>query len=56
MSQPTGIDALLERVRSGYPRIGPHEAYDAARAGTALLVDIRYAALRHGTVCFPAPW
>ncbi|MFH8439628.1 rhodanese-like domain-containing protein [Streptomyces sp. NPDC018026] len=46
MSGPTGIDALLERVRAGYRRIGPEEAYDAAEAGTALLVDIRYAALR----------
>ncbi|WCN03631.1 rhodanese-like domain-containing protein [Streptomyces sp. M92] len=46
MSEPTGIGALLERVRSGYLRIGPHEAYDAARAGTALLVDNRNAALR----------
>ncbi|MET9993712.1 rhodanese-like domain-containing protein [Streptomyces mutabilis] len=46
MSEPTRIDALLERVRSGYRRIGPHEAHAAAAAGTALLVDIRYAALR----------
>ncbi len=46
MSEPTGIDALLERVRSGYRRIAPRAAYDAAGAGTALLVDIRYAALR----------
>jgi rhodanese-related sulfurtransferase len=44
--QPVGIDELLERLRSGYERIGPHEAYSAARAGQALLVDIRYAALR----------
>ncbi|GAA1012388.1 rhodanese-like domain-containing protein [Streptomyces thermogriseus] len=41
-----GIDELLERVRQGYERIGAQEAYDAARAGEALLVDIRYAALR----------
>ncbi|MET9519106.1 rhodanese-like domain-containing protein [Streptomyces sp. NPDC002994] len=40
-----GIDELLERVREGLDRIGPQEAYDAAAAG-ALLVDIRYAALR----------
>ncbi|OEJ24674.1 sulfurtransferase [Streptomyces agglomeratus] len=40
-----GIDELLERVREGLDRIGPQEAYDAAGAG-ALLVDIRYAALR----------
>ncbi|OEJ34042.1 rhodanese-like domain-containing protein [Streptomyces subrutilus] len=45
MSAPIGIDELLERVRSGYTRIGPREAYDASRAG-ALLVDIRYQALR----------
>ncbi|MFE2052259.1 rhodanese-like domain-containing protein [Streptomyces sp. NPDC059459] len=46
MSEPTGIDTLLERVRSGYRRIEPGAAYEAAEAGTALLVDIRYAALR----------
>ncbi|WP_032771026.1 rhodanese-like domain-containing protein [Streptomyces californicus] len=40
-----GIDELLERVRGGYERIGPAEAAEAAAAG-ALLVDIRYAALR----------
>ncbi|MFE6977634.1 rhodanese-like domain-containing protein [Streptomyces sp. NPDC057682] len=40
-----GIDALLERVRAGYERLGPHEARAAADRG-ALLVDIRYAALR----------
>ncbi|MFI7406833.1 rhodanese-like domain-containing protein [Streptomyces sp. NPDC049541] len=45
-AQPVGIDELLERVRSGYERIEPKEAYDAARADDALLVDIRYAALR----------
>ena len=44
--QPVGIDELLERVRRGYERIEPKEAYDAARSGDALLVDIRYAALR----------
>ncbi|MER6716923.1 rhodanese-like domain-containing protein [Streptomyces sp. NPDC006386] len=43
---PLGIDELLERVRAGYERIEPREAYEAARAGEALLVDIRYAALR----------
>ncbi len=42
---PVGIDELLERVRAGYERIGPAEAAEAAGAG-ALLVDIRYAALR----------
>lgn len=44
--QPTGIDGLLERVRAGYRRVEPREAYDTAQAGEALLVDIRYAALR----------
>nr|WP_107428652.1 rhodanese-like domain-containing protein [Streptomyces kebangsaanensis] len=45
--RPTaGIDELLERVRRGYERVGAREAYDAARSGEALLVDIRYAALR----------
>lgn len=41
-----GIDELLERVRAGYERVGPRGAYEAARTGGALLVDIRYAALR----------
>ncbi|MER6315252.1 rhodanese-like domain-containing protein [Streptomyces sp. NPDC001581] len=45
VSAPVGIDELLERVRAGYTRIGPEEAYAASRAG-ALLVDIRYQALR----------
>ncbi|MFF5564174.1 rhodanese-like domain-containing protein [Streptomyces sp. NPDC012623] len=44
-SERVGIDELLERVREGLDRIGPREAFDAA-AGGALLVDIRYAALR----------
>lgn len=43
--EQVGIDELLERVRAGYQRIGPHEAAAAATDG-ALLVDIRYAALR----------
>ena len=43
---PLGIDDLLDRVRAGYARVEPREAYDAARHGEALLVDIRYAALR----------
>ncbi|NEE08099.1 sulfurtransferase [Streptomyces sp. SID7499] len=43
---PVGIDELLERVRAGYERIEPREAYEAAQTGDALLVDIRYAALR----------
>lgn len=44
--QPTGIDELLERVRAGYARVEAREAFEAARSGGALLVDIRYAALR----------
>ncbi|MFE2579859.1 rhodanese-like domain-containing protein [Streptomyces sp. NPDC059378] len=44
--RPTGIDEFLERVREGYERIEAPAAYEAARAGEALLVDIRYAALR----------
>ncbi|MET8831261.1 rhodanese-like domain-containing protein [Streptomyces sp. NPDC004610] len=43
---PVGIDELLERVRTGYERIAPQEAYEAAGTGDTLLVDIRYAALR----------
>ncbi|MBQ0824927.1 rhodanese-like domain-containing protein [Streptomyces tagetis] len=46
MNRPAGIDALLERVRRGYRRIDARTAYEAASAGEALLVDIRYAALR----------
>jgi len=45
-SHPVGIDELLERVRAGYRRVEAREAYETARAGEALLVDIRYAALR----------
>ncbi|GAA3766538.1 rhodanese-like domain-containing protein [Streptomyces phyllanthi] len=44
--RPVGIDELLERVREGLDRVEPEETYEAARAGKALLVDIRYAALR----------
>ena len=44
--RPPGIDELLEQVREGYRRFGPEDAHRAARAGEALLVDIRYAALR----------
>ncbi|MGW1817795.1 rhodanese-like domain-containing protein [Streptomyces sp. NPDC002125] len=43
--EPVGIDELLDRVREGYERIGPEEAAAEAAEG-ALLVDIRYAALR----------
>ncbi|WP_327740273.1 rhodanese-like domain-containing protein [Streptomyces nojiriensis] len=45
VSAPIGIDELLERVRAGYTRVDAREAYAASRAG-ALLVDIRYQALR----------
>jgi rhodanese-related sulfurtransferase len=41
-----GIDELLERVRADLDRVQARAAHDAARAGDALLVDIRYAALR----------
>lgn len=41
-----GIDALLEEVRAGLDRVEAEQAYEAARDGEALLVDIRYAALR----------
>ncbi|WP_326626717.1 MULTISPECIES: rhodanese-like domain-containing protein [unclassified Streptomyces] len=44
-AERAGIDELLEQVRAGFDRIGPHEAAAAAADG-ALLVDIRYAALR----------
>ncbi|MFD6416716.1 rhodanese-like domain-containing protein [Streptomyces sp. NPDC060194] len=40
-----GIDALLDEVRSGVRRPSAAEAHAAAAEG-ALLVDIRYAALR----------
>ena len=43
--RPSGIDELLERVREGYERICPEQAAAEAAEG-ALLVDIRYAALR----------
>ncbi|MFE2565370.1 rhodanese-like domain-containing protein [Streptomyces mirabilis] len=45
-TRPVGIDTLLERVREGLDRVEAEEAYSAAQAGEALLVDIRYAALR----------
>lgn len=44
--RPPGIDEVLERVRAGYRRIEAREAHKAALDGDALLVDIRYAALR----------
>ncbi|MEU5520688.1 rhodanese-like domain-containing protein [Streptomyces sp. NPDC052079] len=43
---PVGIDELLERVREGYERVEARRAHEAALTGEALLVDIRYAALR----------
>jgi rhodanese-related sulfurtransferase len=43
---PVSIDEHLERVRAGLDRIGVHAAHRAAESGEALLVDIRYAALR----------
>lgn len=48
---PPGIDAHLARVRQQLDRLGPEQAARAAEQG-ALLVDIRYAALRDrdGTV------
>ncbi|MFJ8002166.1 rhodanese-like domain-containing protein [Streptomyces sp. NPDC096310] len=45
MSERVGIDELLERVRADLDRLEPREAFEAAADG-ALLVDIRYAALR----------
>ncbi|MFD9354596.1 rhodanese-like domain-containing protein [Streptomyces sp. NPDC060031] len=45
MSAPIGIDDLLERIRAGYTRLAAEQAEAASRAG-ALLVDIRYQALR----------
>ncbi|MFI2411648.1 rhodanese-like domain-containing protein [Streptomyces sp. NPDC018947] len=53
MSEPIGIDAVLERVREGYARIEPRAAYGAAETGDALLVDIRYAALRDADGLIP---
>jgi rhodanese-related sulfurtransferase len=44
--RPLGIDELLDRVRAGFDRVEPREAYEGALAGEVLLVDIRYAALR----------
>lgn len=43
---PVGIDDLLEHVRQGLDRVEPQDAYAAAQADEALLVDIRYVALR----------
>ncbi|MET7433966.1 rhodanese-like domain-containing protein [Streptomyces flaveolus] len=46
VERPLGIDELLERVRARYRRVEAREAHEAAQSGDALLVDIRYAALR----------
>ncbi|MFD5418142.1 rhodanese-like domain-containing protein [Streptomyces sp. NPDC127069] len=43
---PVGIDELLERVRATYTRVDAGSAYEEWRGGDALLVDIRYQALR----------
>jgi len=44
--QPQSIDSLLERERVHLHRLTARQAADAAQAEGALLVDIRYAALR----------
>ncbi|WP_371599676.1 rhodanese-like domain-containing protein [Streptomyces sp. NBC_00564] len=44
--RPVGVDELLDRVREGLDRVEAKEAYDTRQSGEALLVDIRYAALR----------
>ncbi|MET8556949.1 rhodanese-like domain-containing protein [Streptomyces sp. NPDC004959] len=44
-SGPSGIDRLIDQIRAGLDRLSAHQARDAAAEG-ALLVDIRYAALR----------
>ncbi|MEY9876842.1 rhodanese-related sulfurtransferase [Streptacidiphilus sp. MAP12-33] len=46
MSTPIGIDALLEQERAHLRRLTPREAARALAEEDALLVDIRYAALR----------
>ena len=43
---PVSIDEHLARVRSGLDRMEATAAHRAAASGDALLVDIRYAALR----------
>ncbi|WP_241968103.1 rhodanese-like domain-containing protein [Streptomyces sp. ICBB 8177] len=45
LPRPLGIDELLARAREGLDRLTAHQAQAAAAEG-ALLVDIRYAALR----------
>ncbi|MCH6161823.1 rhodanese-like domain-containing protein [Streptomyces marispadix] len=50
--RPSRVDSLLESVRSGLARLTPEAAARARRDEDALLVDIRYAALRErdGTI------
>jgi rhodanese-related sulfurtransferase len=45
-TRPLGIDELLERERARLQRLTPEQAATAAAEQDALLVDIRYAALR----------
>ncbi|WP_424211467.1 rhodanese-like domain-containing protein [Streptomyces sp. BI20] len=40
------IDNLIDRLRTTYTRLTPAEAHEAVTTGRALLVDIRYQALR----------
>ncbi|WP_042374132.1 rhodanese-like domain-containing protein [Streptacidiphilus neutrinimicus] len=46
MTTPIDIDSLLERERAHLRRVSPGEAARALAEEDALLVDIRYAALR----------
>lgn len=46
MAEPAGVDALLAAVRTRLTRLDPAQAAAAVRDGGALLVDIRYGALR----------
>jgi rhodanese-related sulfurtransferase len=50
--RPSRVDSLLESARSGLSRLTPEAAARARRDEGALLVDIRYAALRErdGTI------
>lgn len=45
-TRPVSIDVHLERVREGLDRLDPRAAYAALTSHDALLIDIRYAALR----------
>ncbi|MEU6393407.1 rhodanese-like domain-containing protein [Streptomyces sp. NPDC046939] len=44
--RPVGIDDLVEQVRSRLDRVEARDAFEAASRDEALLVDIRYEALR----------